>query len=84
MTAEPRASILYGINATRGVIGICPKLRVYSGYEQVEIPADNSPPDWMGDGNLADWQDEQYSPEERRALAEEMIRRWTAYRDAID
>ncbi len=83
MYPDPLHRILYGIDATRGVIGICPKLRAYSGYERVEVSADNSPPDWMDEGSLADFLDEQYSPEERCALADEMIRRWTAYRDAV-
>lgn len=83
---KPIEEILNDLNPFDGVIGISPELRVFCGYDEGAAELWNTPPEWMvaHHENLQDWGESQAPPEIRRAIAEEMIRRWTAYRDEIE
>lgn len=68
------------LRPSQGIIGIDPGLHVYEGYDGSIRGANNGIGEWELD-SLHD--DEILTPGEKRTLANEMIRRWSAYRDAI-
>ena len=67
-------STLVKINARRGVIGINKELELFEGFDGRLYEAQPVAPDWVV---------EPLTTEEKSALADEMLRRWTAYRDAV-
>lgn len=79
-------SVIDRLDPVSDIIGITQDGKIYSGYDEHMEAAWNEIPEWRTWDNDAvdEWKREtQLSPEDRRALAEEMIRRWAAYRDAI-
>lgn len=62
--------------ANCGIVGIDEALDVFGGYDEQLVAAATNRQDWWAEGEGTE-----LPPAERIALADEMIRRWTAYRD---
>lgn len=65
-------------DANRGIVGIDREGEVFGGYDDIYPEAGNGPMDDAYEER------EPLPPAERVALADEMIRRWTAYRAAAE
>ena len=77
--------VLEKLGPHRGIIGIDESGFVFEGYDGKLSKADNEPEDWIDDDSeMATWFfEDQLSAEERHALADEMIRRWSNYKSNI-
>jgi len=77
--------ILEKIGANRGVIGIDGALAVFGCYDSREYDASITEPDWVTDeDDRKAWLASALTKKEKLGLADEMIRRWSAYRNAVD
>ena len=64
------------------IVGIDAEGYVHGGSDHPCLEVDNEPRDWMDEWDREMWRERQFLPEERRALADAMIGRWTRYREA--
>ncbi|NCC52991.1 MAG: hypothetical protein EOM20_17510 [Spartobacteria bacterium] len=77
-------ALLAKLNPAYGIIGIDPDLNVYEGYDGRIESAWIAAPEWMEDEDATEWNKSSLSQEEKVALGQEMIRRWSAYVNAAN
>ena len=83
-TPDETAAMLAKINAHQGVIGINDSLEVFDGYDGRLDAASHTEPQWVVDNEDREaWLGTSLTQAEKLNLADEMIRRWTKYRDLV-
>ena len=84
MTTESKTieELLNKLAPNRNIIGIDGDLDVYEGYDarlyQLDLKTPNDDED-----SIQRWKELQFTSNEKLLLSDEMIRRWTKYRDRI-